>query len=225
MKIKKIKKITGEIVVETGLHIGGSSQTMEIGGVDSPIVRNIQNEQPFIPGSSLKGKMRSLLEWEQDEGINASGEPCKCGKCSVCRVFGFAPSGKNADSAKLHVGPTRLSIRDAMLSKESQDLLSSGQEIIEIKYENNINRITAKAMPRNLERVVPGIKFDLEIIYKIIDTGDGGKQDEENFEKVVKKALALIEQDCLGGAGSRGCGKVRFENLKDENNKTIDLAN
>jgi CRISPR-associated protein Csm3 len=54
--------IKGEIEVVTGLHIGGSSSYSAIGAVDSPVVRDSVTGNPIIPGSSLKGKMRALLQ-------------------------------------------------------------------------------------------------------------------------------------------------------------------
>jgi CRISPR-associated protein Csm3 len=225
MKILKVKKITGQIVVETGLHIGGSVESMEIGGIDNPIIRNSANEQPYIPGSSLKGKMRSLMEWDTGQLYIGTGKGqihnCKSSeqalKCPICRVFGVSAS------KDLLIGPTRLIVRDCDLSNESLDFFRTGQQITEIKSENSINRITAEANPRPLERVVPGVSFDMDIQFKVIDLDDGGKTDEENFENVVLRALALVQQDCLGGAGSRGCGKVRFEGLRDENGNPIEL--
>jgi CRISPR-associated protein Csm3 len=222
-KIKTIKKIVGQIVVETGLHIGGSVESMEIGGIDNPVIRNGSDNKPYIPGSSIKGKMRSLTEWDTGNLYIGSGKGKIHGcsdtesvlNCPVCRVFGVSAS-KDLES-----GPTRLLVRDAFISKDSPTDI----ELTEVKMENSINRITAEANPRPLERVIPGLSFDLDISYRVIDMGDEGKKDEENFDKVVLKALALIEQDCLGGAGSRGCGKVRFDNLKDENGEAIKLPN
>jgi CRISPR-associated protein Csm3 len=201
MKLIKIKKITGKIVVETGLHIGGSVESMEIGGVDNPILRNKADGSPYIPGSSLKGKMRSLMDWQLGT-MNAKGDTCQCAssQCKVCRVFGVSSNKNN------QLGPTRLIVRDSFLSDDTKRDFEAGAEISEIKHENSINRITAEANPRPLERVVPGVSFDLDIVYRVFDT-DG---DEEYFN-VVKEALALVEQDCLGGAGSRGCGKVKIE--------------
>lgn len=219
MRFIKMKKITGIIELVTGLHIGGSSDTMEIGGIDNPIIRNSHDEQPYIPGSSLKGKMRSLIEWQLSKMTfqkNGDTGPCQCSDCEVCKVFGVS-SDKNAK-----IGPTRLLVSDSFLTK---DMKQRGEDydLTEIKYENSIDRITAKAVPRPLERVIPGVTFSLDISYRVFDMEDSGKIDEDNFDAVVLKALALVEQDCLGGAGSRGCGKIRFLNLRDETGKEIRL--
>ncbi len=217
MKLKTIKKITGKIVVETGLHIGGSVESMEIGGVDNPIIKNPANGEPYIPGSSLKGKMRSLMEWELGK-MGSDGKPCDCAKddCPICRIFGSSASNNN------QTGPTRLMVRDSFLSKSTRDKFKNGMEITEIKHENSINRITAMANPRPLERVNPGVEFDLDISFKVIDSGDGGSFDEKAFKDVALKALALVQYDSLGGSGSRGCGKVRFE-LKDEKGENLEM--
>ena len=218
MKINTIKQLKGKICVQTGLRIGASSDTMEIGGNDNPILRNPVNNEPYIPGSSLKGKMRSLMEWHLGK-LNPKGEVYmdRNPDCPITRVFGHNAEKDNP------VGPTRLIVRDCFLSQESRQAFSSGQDLTEVKHENSINRITAMANPRPLERVVPGVTFDLDIAYRVIDTGDGGKTDEKNFTDVVLKALALVERDYLGGAGSRGCGKVKFTDLKDETGKPLQL--
>jgi len=209
-RLKKMKRIIGHIHVLTGLHIGGSTETMEIGGVDNPIIRNPANGEPYIPGSSLKGRMRSLMEWHLGL-LDKRGNPYSSQdpRCPITRVFG-------AMAGSAETGPTRLVVRDCPLSQGSRQRLLSGEPITEIKHENSINRITAMANPRPLERVVPGIVFDLDIAYRVLDTGDGGALDEKYFKDVVLKALALVQQDCLGGSGSRGCGRVEFVALKDE---------
>ncbi|MDH7600214.1 MAG: type III-A CRISPR-associated RAMP protein Csm3 [Sedimentisphaerales bacterium] len=216
--IKQLKRIRGKIRVLTGLHIGGSPERMEIGGVDNPIIRDPANGEPYIPGSSLKGKMRSLMEWHlgklQDDG---KVHDCRSPDCPICRVFGCPASDK------VGPGPTRLIVRDCMLSEEARENYLKGAEIAEIKHENSINRITAMANPRPLERVLPGVTFDLDLVYRVIDTGDDGRTDTDYFQKVVLKALALVESDFLGGCGSRGCGKVRFEDLKDEKGRKLSL--
>lgn len=218
MKINTIRQIKGKINVQTGLHIGGSTETMEIGGVDNPILRNGYNNEPYIPGSSLKGKMRSLMEWHLGK-LNPKGDPFMDTNpdCPITRVFGHSAK------REYKVGPTRLIVRDCFLSEDARQSFKHGQDITEVKQENFINRITAEATPRPLERVVPGVTFDLDIAYRIIDTGDGGTTDEQNFSDVVLKALALVERDFLGGAGSRGCGKVQFTDLKDETGKSLKL--
>ena len=126
MKLLGVKKITGKIIVQTGLHIGGDSKTMEIGGMDNPIIRNPATGEPYIPGSSLKGKMRALYEMETGR-YRSNGDCCNCGKpdCPVCVVFGSANNGDKSnngqDVSKLK-GPTRLIVRDSFLSEEYKDM-------------------------------------------------------------------------------------------------------
>ena len=225
MKQLKIKTLKGRICIETGLHIGAGNDIIEIGGMDNPIIKNPKTKMPYIPGSSIKGKMRSLMEWKMGKVLETNGEPCSCGKCEICRVFGVAASS-NDEEIKLAKGrgPTRLIVRDAQINEQyrigSRD---KNIPIIEEKHENNINRITAKANPRPVERVVPGTLFDFELSYRVLDTGDGGAEDEKNFNDVVLKALALLQLDYLGGGGSRGNGKISFINLKDENGNDVQL--
>ena len=218
------KKIQGRIVVKTGLHIGAGNDKVEIGGMDNPIIRDPFTREPYIPGSSIKGKMRALLEWKFDKVKENGGKPCGCGKedCPVCRVFGSANS-KNTEMAHKR-GPTRLIVRDASLSEEDRKKLRAGRPLVEEKAENSLNRITAEANPRPIERVVPGVKFDFELVYRIIDTGDGGDTDTKNFEAVVIEGLRLLQNDYLGGGGSRGNGRIEFADLKDEDNKKIEIV-
>lgn len=216
-KLVQVRRITGQIEVVTGLRVGASQDTMEIGGLDNPIIRDPVTGMPYIPGSSLKGKMRSLAEWYFNE-IPDRGDATRARPDTrTARVFGVAAQKER------EVGPTRLLVRDASLSKESAEAFNEGRPITEVKHENSINRLTAMANPRPMERVVPGVRFDFEVVYKILDTGDGGKTDAANFDKVLLSALALLEADYLGSAGSRGCGQIRFVDLKDETGREIKL--
>lgn len=216
-RLIEMRRITGQIEVVTGLRVGASQDTMEISGLDNPIIRNPVDDMPYIPGSSLKGKMRSLSEWYFNE-IPPNGDPTKGEpETRTGRVFGVSAQKER------EVGPTRLIVRDAKLSQESQADFNTGRPITEVKHENSINRLTAMANPRPMERVVPGVKFDFELVYKIIDNGDGGAADRKNFDEVVRVAMALLEHDYLGSAGTRGCGQIRFVNLKDENGQDVTL--
>ena len=215
------KKIEGTITVITGLHIGGSTVGLEIGGKDNPIIKHPVTKEPYIPGSSLKGKMRSLLELHlgkhNDPSVRRWGEvhTCADSKCPVCVIF-----GSSADESTN--GPTRLVVRDAILDdtykkeQKRKDSNWTALDLTESKYENSINRITARANPRNFERVVPGAKFSFEMIYRVFkrhgedDKKSSESEDEKLFENVLT-GLKLIENDALGGAGSRGCGQVEFK--------------
>lgn len=226
MRQLEIKKITGKIRVKTGLHIGAGNEKVEIGGMDNPIIRNPLTREPYIPGSSIKGKMRSLMEWKLGKILDFKGDPCKCGKadCKICRVFGSANNSKNENTGEDSRGPTRLIVRDAVLTKEWADKFREGKPIVEEKSENSLNRITAVANPRPIERVVPGIEFDFELTYRVIDTnGDNGKTDKDNFDSVVKEGLKLLQNDYLGGGGTRGNGEIEFVDLKDETGTEIKL--
>lgn len=222
MKQIKTKKLSGKIVVKTGLHIGAGNDKVEIGGMDNPIIRNPFTHEPYIPGSSIKGKMRSLMEWKFDKLKDSGGKVCLCGKpeCEICRVFGSA--NMKSDETKDR-GPTRLIVRDAVLTEEWKEKFRNGSSIVEEKNENSLNRITAEATPRPIERIVPGVEFDFEILYRIIDTGDGGELDEKYFKDVVLESLKLLQNDYLGGGGSRGNGQIEFKDLVDENNNSVEL--
>lgn len=223
MKLLTHKIINGEIECITGLHIGGSAETIEIGGMDNPIIKHPITRLPYVPGSSIKGRMRSLLElkYEMTDGDvhQYNGKNCGLQQCKICRIF-----GTSADVADL--GPSRLIVRDAHLTKESEEKLKrlkeeKGLPYSEEKWENRIDRVRAKATPRQVERVPSGIIFKFELVYRIFDTGDGGETDENLFD-FVKEGLKLIENDALGGYGSRGSGKVKFTNIKLFDSSTPD---
>ncbi len=225
MKQLGTKKITGKIVVKTGLHIGAGNEKVEIGGMDNPIIRNPLTQEPYIPGSSIKGKMRSLLEWKSGKVLGSKGNPCSCGKsdCEICRVFGSANKSGKGDSTENTKGPTRIIVRDSVLTREWKEKFNQGKPLVEEKSENSLNRITAVANPRPIERVVPGVEFDFEIAYRVIDTDDGGELDKKYFETVVLEGLKLLQEDFLGGGGSRGNGQIEFKDLHDEAGKEIVL--
>lgn len=214
MLLRSIRTITARIRLRSGLHIGAGKDTVEIGGLDQPIVKNPRNGAPYIPGSSLKGKMRSLLETavfmarsEETRKAVADGKPCDCGhrSCPVCTLFG---AHKPATECDEELGPTRLLVRDACLCSEDAELLTQGKLPMEIKNENSIHRVRGVAEnPRPLERVPAGVCFDLNIALKVYEG------DAPDLADWVFKALKLVELDALGGCSSRGCGQVVFENL------------
>jgi len=200
----------GGIECETGLQIGGGQESLEIGGVDQPVVKDPISGKPYIPGSSLKGKMRSLTEW--DKGVvERDGEPHSCDgdeaiDCEVCRIFG-TPAETNAKT-----GPTRLSVRDAYPTDETiEDWkdIEGPLPYTEMKSENYINRVTSEANPRDFERVTAGSEFEYEFVYGVYDLDDGGDTDIQNLS-VVERAMVLLEDSSLGASGSRGYGSVRF---------------
>ncbi len=209
--LKKIIPLNGTIHLVTGLHIGAGNDNIEIGGLDLPIMKNPRTKAPYIPGSSIKGKMRSMLEVTQLAGIDGikptvsiNGNPCNCSNCLVCQLFGSASAKNKKDNST----PTRLLFRDAYLTTDFQEKYNNLEWQTEVKYENAINRITGIANPRPMERVPAGVKFEFELAIKVFE-GDN----EEKFKEVVSKGLKLIELDGLGGHVSRGCGQVKFDNL------------
>lgn len=225
MKLINHKIITGEIECITGLHIGGSSETMEIGGMDNPIIKDPITGFPYVPGSSIKGRMRSLLElkyemFEVNGNVHKYGsKSCKGIDCPICRIF-----GTTADTAEF--GPGRLIVRDAHLTEKSIERLKklkieTGLPYSEEKHENTINRITAKANPRPIERVPAGITFNFELVYRVFDMGDEGQRDLELLN-YVKEGMKLIENDALGGSGSRGSGKVFFKNIEIQDSSDLE---
>lgn len=193
-------QITGKIEVVTGMHIGGSSAFAAIGAVDSPIVKDARTKLPMIPGSSFKGKMRTLLAKVYNE--NLASKPDDDAPC-LTRLFGSAK--------KDQVKRSRVLIADMIMSN-AQELRNQGlQSLTEVKFENTINRVTAVAMPRQIERAIRGSVFDLDIIYE----AEEEKEIVEDME-ILANGFRLLQYDYLGGNGSRGYGKVKFLDLNAE---------
>lgn len=228
--------ISSHIELVSGLHIGTSKDTMKIGDLDNPVIKDAFGK-PYIPGSSLKGKMRSLMELyhnliSMDKLIYSRKDREEkrivrlhmCGKkeCKVCGLFGNAPSEQQSviEGKKIEIEykvPTRIIVRDARLIDESiteQMKENMDFEYTEIKFENSLDRILSTANPRQTERVPAGAKFNSEIIVNrfIIDNSD----DSIDFLEQTLIAMKLLEDDYLGGQGTRGYGKIKFVNLSIE---------
>jgi CRISPR-associated protein Csm3 len=221
--LKAILKLNYEIKVLTGLHIGGSKESIEIGGIDNIVIKTPYYEGkrnvPYIPGSSLKGKIRALLEWVEkpqydDENKNKNnkliaisnkGEPCNCGRCNICKLFGTHKAGNK------QIEPVRVRFDDFYPTMETIQMWEDVLEGLytEIKTENTINRITNTATPRHQERVIPGSIFKGNIILRLFE-GDN----YQNTLEILQKGIKMLENDYLGGSGSRGYGRVEIDEPK-----------
>jgi CRISPR-associated protein Csm3 len=225
----KIIKLNGTVELLSGLHIGGGDDTMKIGGIDNQVVKNANTGHPYIPGSSIKGKMRSLLEW--DCGVvhlrrlnpeKENGQPLNSSHIWEKEKGQFVKDryvdqkfqdketfNKVSNLLKLfgdkegEFGITRISIGDCQLESNSEKMMLS-----EAKYENVINRQKGTAEhPRQTERVPAGVTFAYDVRVKILPDDD-----ENALKEMVRRGLELIESDYLGGSGSRGYGRVTFTN-------------
>lgn len=191
-------QITGTIEVLTGMHIGGSSAFAAIGAVDSPVMKDVRTNLPMIPGSSIKGKMRSLLAKMYNEKV--AGRPdddCE----RLTRLFG--------SSKKEHVKVSRIIMSDMVMSNREELRKQGLESMTEVKFENTIKRKSAEANPRQIERVVRGSEFAVDFLYEV------EKEDEilEDFQ-VLADGMRLLQFDYLGGHGSRGYGKIKFKDLE-----------
>ena len=204
--------ITGKLVLETGLHIGGATEGFEIGGLDKPVIRDPLTERPYIPGSSLKGKLRHLSEWSlnkiQIHPKHKGYGPHYCGECEACIIFGPA-----SDDTRVRekAGPTRLTVRDAFPTDETVELWEKnlGERLFtEVKWENAIDRVTSEANPRPMERVPAGSEFQFEMVF------DRYRDEDAQLLKSLFHAMHLLEDSALGGSGSRGHGRVKFVDIK-----------
>lgn len=220
MQLTNIQLLTGKIRLLTGLHIGSGNTEMHIGGTDNPVIKNPINQQPYIPGSSLKGKMRSLLEWQLGVVGITKGNPLSfkhLGDVSnkkeakkLLKLFGGAPDEASKSDMALgeEVGPTRLAFWDCSLNKDwAESITKKNLMLTETKMENTIDRIQGVAQhPRNTERVPAGAEFDFRLTLKV--------HDGEDLSDMLFQGLKLIELTGLGGSLSRGYGKIEFVDLK-----------
>lgn len=201
--MKLIKKHTykGTITLETGLHIGGSKSTLDIGGLDSPVIKTAKGI-PYIPGSSLKGKLRSLLALkEKATDINKESE-------NLLKLFGSSEKDKEQK--------TRLIFRDALLNTDKFKEIFNNSELLigeytEEKYENTIDRTTGKTKNgglRQIERVPAGAVFNFEVI---LDEYDVDSDNIETFKSTLEKGFDILKKDYLGGSGTRGYGQVSIK--------------
>lgn len=234
LKLREIREIKGKIILKSGLHIGSGNMEMKIGGTDSPVIKHPHTLEPYIPGSSLKGKVRSLLEMEsglvpfasESGGLvtvkilkNLKDENLKKKAEAILKIFGY---GAGETEEEVNLGPTRVSFADCYLNEEWKKKAQENRwQLTEVKSENRIDRIKGTAEhPRFIERVPEGTEFNFTATFKILDDGD-----EELFDYLLK-GLKLLEMDAIGGSGSRGYGRIKFEFNDDKikekfNNKKL----
>lgn len=189
-------RINGEIELLTGLHIGTGGEFAAIGAADSPVIKDIITNESIIPGSSLKGKLRSMLGARYSIK-NANGADDDCDEMK--RLFGSVDK------------PSRLIFSDMTISNKDELNSLNVYTTTETKFENTINRLSGVANPRQIERTIRGCKYSMDIIYNL-------KEEDEALEdmKMLAEGFKLLEFDYLGGHGSRGYGKVKFNNLSAE---------
>jgi len=225
----------GGIVLKTGLHIGGSNESMQIGGLDLPVIKDSSTNLPYIPGSSLKGKLRSTLErfGERKNGnktekltfnrnigtfrnklfIHCCEDAGIAMHCDVCRVFGSSGDDKAMPrDQKAENLPARLAVRDCLLDEA---LLGVSANFTEVKVETGLDRTTMAANPRRVERVMPENRFNFELIYTVEAISTSVKERfvfrEQELDKDLENLLTcleLVQSEGLGGYVSRGYGKV-----------------
>lgn len=217
-KLIKHVEIKAILHVVTGLRIGAGGASIEIGGLDNPILRHPETRVPYLPGSSLKGKLRSLLEVSgykigSRSAPQSQGGPCGCNRCAVCWLFGCG-------SARDTTEPTRLIFRDCCIVKDDEkrmkELLKEGVFYSEVKAEVTMDRTTGtvgRAGPRNTDRIMAGTNLDFRLTVRVLE---GDKEDE--MKAAILHAFGLLEKEGLGGSVSRGYGQVRFDALTWDGN-------
>ena len=218
-QLTAITTIEATLELVTGLRIGAGDSEMHIGGVDNTVIKHPHTQAPYIPGSSLKGKMRSLLEWRsgavKEEALGWKDFEKSSGSQQaevkrILQLFGISGDAKLGVEQMSTMGPTRVSFWDCNLNaKWEKQIREDNFSLTEVKSENRINRISGVAEhPRQTERVPAGALFDFRLSIRRLD-GDG-----EDLLNTVLQGLKLLELDSVGGSGSRGYGKVRFVDLK-----------
>ncbi len=215
MKLAGFREIKGRIILKTGLHIGAGDAEMKIGGTDNPVIKHPHTLEPYIPGSSLKGKVRALLEMRSGLMKRTDGKPVSlktlaekdltdkekkdCEK--ILKLFGA--SGAENEGSEL--GPSRVSFADCRLDKTwKEKALKNHWSFTEVKSENTINRISGTARhPRSTERVPADTEFEFSVMLR-------QPEENENLEDFLFEGLKLLSMDALGGNGSRGYGRIEF---------------
>ena len=214
MKLTNIVEIKAKLVLQTGLHIGAGDSEMHIGGIDNSVIKHPITQSPYIPGSSLKGKIRTLLEWRSGavqsgpltlKDVSKNPEEVK----NILRLFGISGDTKNSEQEVAEIGVSRLAFWDCALNEAWEKAIRDDNQLLtEAKSENTIDRITSTAgNPRQTERVPAGAEFDFKLMLRQF------KGDKPELLDLVLKGLKLLELDSLGGSGSRGYGKVKFTEL------------
>lgn len=229
MQLTNIQKLTGQIELLSGLHIGSGNTEIHIGGTDNPVIKNPLTQEPYIPGSSIKGKIRSLLEWHLGVVGDTGGHPLNFGHVEkldinirkqakdIIKLFGGASDSKNDSVLIEEIGPSRLAFWDCSLERDWVNKIGN-QLLTETKMENTINRISGTAdNPRNTERIPATAKFDFNLTIRV--------HDNEDLLETVLQGLKLLELTGLGGSGSRGYGKIQFHDLKLDNQSIQERLN
>ena len=214
MKLESIQAINGTLTLVSGLHIGAGDTEMRIGGTDSPVATHPHTGLPYIPGSSLKGKIRALLELRSGLMSQTRGNPINGGmlrtlqgaeRAEALRILRlFGASGADSDEGA-EIGPTRASFADCFINEECRkEIVADNLPFTEVKSENRIDRIKGVAKdPRFIERAPAGLVFDFSVSLKKM-AGD------EDLLGLLLEGFRLLSLDALGGSGSRGYGRVRF---------------
>jgi len=213
MQLTNIHEITGTITLLSGLHIGAGDTEMHIGGTDNPIVKHPHTQEPYIPGSSIKGKVRSLLEMKSGLMGITKGKPVQAGtlkelkdtqKDDAVKIIKLFGTGGDAGEEAAKLGPTRAAFADCPLSEVFRTQVREKRlALSEVKSENSINRIKGTAEnPRFTERVPAGAVFDFRVTLKVLDKGD------DDLLDYLLAGLKLLTLDALGGSGSRGYGRI-----------------
>ena len=196
------------------MHIGAGDSEMHIGGIDNSVIKHPLTQSPYIPGSSLKGKIRTLLEWRSGavqnnpltlKDVSKNPEEVK----NLLRLFGISGDTKNSEQEVAEIGVSRLAFWDCALNEDWEKAIRDDNQLLtEAKSENTIDRITSTAgNPRQTERVPAGAEFDFKLMLRQFEG------DKPELLDLVLKGLKLLELDSLGGSGSRGYGKVKFTEL------------
>lgn len=221
MQLLNILNIKGTLTLKSGLHIGAGDVEMHIGGTDNPVIKHPNSQEPYIPGSSIKGKVRSLLELKSGLIVNTDGNPLNARllkslsgearqECeTILKLFGS--SGADGE-ALAELGPSRVSFSDCPITEKWRGKVRENRwSLTEVKSENSINRIRGTAEnPRFTERVPSETEFSFSVCLKILD-----QEEEKRLLAMLLQGLKLLELDALGGNGSRGYGKVKFK-FEDE---------
>jgi CRISPR-associated protein Csm3 len=235
IQLQEIIELKGILVLESNLHIGSGKLEMHIGGTDNPIIKHPHTQEPYIPGSSIKGKIRSLLELKTGVAASAyrinpnsggiagletylkedSPKEDSSKVASILKIFGFSGSDKSDSSRDGEIGrslgPTRASFADCYLNADWLDRAVENMWPLAVeKQETAIDRISGTAKTgslRQTEMVPAGAEFDFRVTFKVF------KDSDRKLLEMLKEGIELLQKDAIGGSGSRGYGRIRIKDL------------
>ena len=209
-------KILCSIELVSWLHIWAGKESLKIWWIDSPVVKHPLTNIPYIPWSSIKGRMRGLLEMKKWEYSSKTGKDEKTGEEKTlylssedptkdcAKYFGCAWDKKI--SSRLLFSDFALDITQEIVKPYITEKWIMKSNFFEDKAENTIPRFNSgTAKPRHIERIPSWVKF---IWYITVIQDD--VVDNDTVKNLLEEWISLVEMTFLWWSWSRWYGRVKF---------------